>query len=70
MWLKGQQHTAGSVLFIFVVVAEGFARACQVAPNSAFSSDLATLEQEAEDQGVGRWGEPCLGGPECFQGGN
>lgn len=51
------------------LVAEGFARACPISPNSAFSSDLASLEQEAQDQGLGRWGEPCLGGPECFQGG-
>lgn len=52
------------------LVAEGFARACPFAPNTTFASELGAVEAEAIDQGIGRWGEPCNGGPECFGGGS
>jgi micrococcal nuclease len=52
------------------LIAEGFARACPVSPNTAFISEFESLEEEAVSQAIGRWAEPCNGGPECFQGGS
>ena len=52
------------------LIAQGFARACPVTPNTAFSSEFSSVEEEAIEALLGRWAEPCNGGPECFQGGS
>jgi len=51
------------------LISEGFARACPVSPNTAFSSELEIAEEAAIGSVIGRWAEPCNGGPECFAGG-
>ena len=52
------------------LISEGFARACSVFPNNSFSSAFEEVEEAAQAALLGRWAEPCNGGPECFQGGN
>jgi micrococcal nuclease len=51
------------------LIAEGFARACPVSPNTAFLSEFEAAEEAASAAVLGRWAEPCNGGPECFGGG-
>lgn len=51
------------------LVRQGFARACPFGVNDAFDDDFAEAEMEAQAEDLGRWPEPCNGGPECFQGG-
>jgi micrococcal nuclease len=52
------------------LVEQGFARACPFAPNTTFTDDLEARQQEAQAANLGRWAEPCNGGPDCFDGGN
>jgi micrococcal nuclease len=51
------------------LVTEGFARACPVSPNTAFSPEFSGDEEAASEALIGRWAAPCNGGPECFAGG-
>ena len=51
------------------LVTEGFARACPVSPNTAFSTEFERSEETAASALSGRWAAPCNGGPECFAGG-
>lgn len=51
------------------MVREGYGRACPFPPNTTFSDDLLAAEVLAREEDLGRWAEPCNGGPECFAGG-
>jgi len=52
------------------LISEGFARACPVSPNTEFRSEFESAEEAASAAVLGRWAEPCNGGPECFAGGS
>ncbi|MCP4868785.1 MAG: thermonuclease family protein [Proteobacteria bacterium] len=51
------------------MIREGYGRACPFPPNTTFSDDFSAAEVLARDENLGRWAEPCNGGPECFAGG-
>jgi len=53
---------SGDLLFLNEhLVEEGFGRTLNIPPNSLFAEQFAALENQAQEQGRGLWGEPCFG---------